>query len=103
MVRKNDFRASGSGEERTEKELISDEVLKLSFEITEMLQAQCLVFDFVLLKDKPLVVEISYGTTVGRYHTYPGYFDKDLNWYDGVLDFGKIMVEEVLGDLRDRK
>jgi glutathione synthase/RimK-type ligase-like ATP-grasp enzyme len=100
MVRKNDFRASGSGEERLEKELISDEVLKLSFEITEMLQAQCLVFDFVLLNDKPLVLEISFGTVVGRYHTYPGYFDKDLNWYDGVLDFGKIMVEEVLEGIR---
>ena len=102
MVRKNDFRASGSGEEQLEKELISDEVLKLAFEITELLQAQCLVFDFVLLKDKPLVVEISYGTTVGRYHTYPGYFDKDLNWHDGILDFGKIMVEEVLSGIKEK-
>ena len=103
LVRKNDFRASGSGEELVDKELISDEVLKLSFDITEKLQVQCLVFDYVLLNDKPLVLEISYGTTVGLYDTYPGHFDKDLNWHEGTFDIAGLMVEEVLGDLRDNK
>jgi len=103
LVRKNDFRASGSGEELVDKELISDEVLKLSFEIAEKLQVQCLVFDYVLLNDKPLVVEISYGTTVGGYDTYPGHFDKELNWHEGTFDIAGLMVEEVLGDLRDKK
>ncbi len=36
-VRKNDFRASGSGEELVDKELISDEILKLSFEMLNCL------------------------------------------------------------------
>ena len=103
LVRKNDFRASGSGEELVDKELISDEVLKLSFEIAEKLQVQCLVFDYVLLNDQPLVVEISYGTTVGGSDTFPGHFDKDLNWHEGTFDIAGLMVEEVLGDLRDRK
>ncbi len=102
-VRKNDFRASGSGEELVDKELISDEILKLSFEITEKLQVQSLAFDYVLLNDKPLVVEISYGTTVGLYDRYPGHFDKNLNWHEGTFDIGGLMVEEVLRALRDKK
>ncbi len=102
MVRKNDFRASGSGDERYEKELIDEEVVRLAFEIAEKLQTQSLVFDFVFLDGKPLVVEISYGTTVRLIHLFPGYFDKDLNWHEGILDFGKIMVEEVLAGIKKK-
>lgn len=99
-VRKNDFRASGSGEEYYEKEHISDEVLKISFDVTKKLQAQCLVFDFVHDNGKPLIVEISYGTTVDGYDDCIGHFDEDLNWYDGHFDFCGIMVEEVLEGIR---
>jgi glutathione synthase/RimK-type ligase-like ATP-grasp enzyme len=100
-VRKNDFRASGSGEEYYERELISDEIMRLSFDTTEKLQAQCLVFDFVHTpENKPVVLEISYGTTFDGYVDCIGHFDKDLNWYDGHFDFCGIMVEEVIEGIK---
>jgi glutathione synthase/RimK-type ligase-like ATP-grasp enzyme len=98
MVRKNDFRASGSGIEQYGKEHFSNEVIKLAFDISEKLQTQCLVFDFVFLDDKPLLVEISYGTD-GDYDVCLGHYDRNLNWYDSIFDFGKIMVDNVLGSI----
>ena len=96
MVRKNDFRASGSLNERYEKEVISKEVIRQAFEISEKLKNQCIVFDFLFLNGKPMVVEISYGTTVTAYDQCPGYFDKDLNWHDDHFDHFGMMVEEVI-------
>lgn len=99
LVRKNDFRASGSGLYEVERELFSDELIRLSFEISEKLQTQCLVFDFVFQDGKPLVLEISYGT-VNDWSECIGHFDRDLNWHEGYFDFGAIMVEEVLAGIK---
>lgn len=95
MVRKNDFRASGSGVELYGKEYFKDDVIQLAFDISEKLQSQCLVYDFVYHDDKPLVVEISYGTGEG-YELCLGHYDKDLKWHDEILDLGQLMVENVL-------
>lgn len=102
QVRKNDFRASGSGIELYDRELIPEELIKLSFEITEKLRVQCLVFDFVYQDGTPLVLEISYGTTLDGYENC-GHFDRDLNWYDSPYDFAGEMVEEVLANIRKDK
>ena len=98
MVRKNDFRASGSGFYQYGEEYVNPEVVRRAFEISETLQTQCQVFDFVLQNGEPLILEISYGTSLG-YEVCLGYFDKALNWHDGTFDIGEIMVEEVLGAL----
>ena len=99
LVRENDFRASGSGLYQVEREYLSEEVAALAFEIADKLQTQCLVFDFVLLDGKPLVLEISYGT-VPDYDECVGHFDRDLNWHEGYFDFAGLMVDEVLEDIR---
>ena len=101
MVRKNDFRASGSGVYRLGEEYIDKEVVRLSFEISEKLHTQCLVFDFVLLNEKPYVLEISYGT-LPNYDICLGYFDKELKWHDGTFDYGGVMVEEVLAGIKEK-
>ena len=101
LVRKNDFRASGSGLYEVERELFSDELIRLSFDISDKLQTPCLVFDFVFQDGKPLVLEISYGT-VNDWDECIGHFDRDLNWHEGQFDFGGIMVEEVLAGIRER-
>ena len=96
MVRQHDFRASGSGNIRYEKDLFDEATLRLSFEMVEQLKTQCVAFDFVYQDGKPLVVEISYGFSPAGYEACPGYWDKGLNWYEGKFNPYGWMVEEVL-------
>jgi glutathione synthase/RimK-type ligase-like ATP-grasp enzyme len=96
MVRKNDFRASGSGFIRYEKEHFKDEWIKLAFDINEKIKSQSLALDYVFEVDKPKVVEISYGFVKEVYDPCVGYWDKNLNWYEGKFDPYGWMIEEVL-------
>ncbi|MFN3873600.1 MAG: RimK family alpha-L-glutamate ligase [Ignavibacterium sp.] len=96
MVRKNDFRASGSGHIKFEKELFDPKVISLSFQIHKKLQSQCTAMDFVFDQSQPKVVEISYGFSPQAYDPCPGYWDEDLNWHDGPFDPYGWMIEEVL-------
>jgi glutathione synthase/RimK-type ligase-like ATP-grasp enzyme len=93
MVRKNDFRASGSGCILYEKEHFDDETVRLAFEVSEKLQAQCMTYDFVYLGDKPLIVEISYGFAREGYDACTGYWDKDLIWHEGKFNPYGWMIE----------
>ncbi len=99
MVRENDFRASGSGFYYGQREHFKKDVPRLAFEIAEKLKAQSLVFDFVYQDNKPVVLEISYGT-VPDYKESEGYFDKELNWHEGKFDYAGDMVEEVLAGVK---
>jgi glutathione synthase/RimK-type ligase-like ATP-grasp enzyme len=96
MVRKNDFRASGSGFILYGKEHFNDETVRLAFEISEKLQTQCMAYDFVYLKGKPLVVEISYGFAIHGYDACTGYWDKNLKWHDGKFNPYGWMVEDLI-------
>jgi len=83
FVRDNDFRASGSGNFAFERELFDERCLKISFEITEILNLQVGVFDFIFdIQNNPLIVEVSYGYAHKAYDECPGYWDKDLNWFE---------------------
>jgi len=101
MVRKNDFRASGSGSILYEKEHFNEETVRLAFEITDKLNAQCMTYDFVYLDGRPLVVEISYGFTKEGYDACPGYWDKNLKWYDGKFNPYGWMVDNLIKSIRE--
>jgi glutathione synthase/RimK-type ligase-like ATP-grasp enzyme len=103
MVRKNDFRASGSGMIRYEKENFDLETIRLSFEIADKLKSQCLALDYVYQDNKPLVVEISYGFVAAGYDPCPGYWDSDLNWYEGSFNPQAWMVELVIREINDNQ
>lgn len=97
IVRKNDFRASGSGVINFNKEEIDIRCVKKVFEINEKLQTQSLTFDFIFDKENtPLIVEISYGFTAEPYQNCPGYWDKDINWHKGKFNPLEWMVEEII-------
>lgn len=96
MVRENDFRASGSGNIRYEKDNFPDSLIKLSFEINKKIQSQSLAIDFVFDEDKPLVVEISYGFDAEVYDPCPGYWDSNLKFHSGRFDPYGWMVENLL-------
>ncbi len=99
MVRENDFRASGSGFIRYEKENFKDEWVQLAFDINEKIQSQSLALDYVFENGNPKVVEISYGFVKEGYDPCVGYWDSNLNWHEGKFDPYGWMVEEVLKEV----
>lgn len=96
LVREKDFRASGSGMIHYGKEHFSDEILRIAFDVSKKLKVQCMAFDFVHLRDKPLIVEISYGFAVEGYDECPGYWDRTLSWHEGKFDPYGWMVDELV-------
>ena len=81
FVREGDFRASGSGQYSYED--INLSILEIALSVAKRLSLQSVAFDFILDEDqKPLIVEISYGFGIGGISGVPGYWDKNLNWYN---------------------
>ena len=98
LVRNGDFRASGSGNILYNKELFNDGIIKLSFELAEKLQTQCIAFDFVYRSINPILLEISYGFSPSGYDRCQGYWDKNLSWYEGEFNPYGWMVDLLLND-----
>lgn len=96
MVRKNDFRASGGGTILYQKELFDMATLRIAFDVTKQLRAQCLAYDFVYKDGKPLIIEISYGFALSAYDPCEGYWDKDLRWHAGQFVPQNWMVEQMI-------
>lgn len=97
FVRKNDFRASGSGSFKYDKEEFDIQCISLAFDYTKRLQAQCVAFDFVFdTTNNPKVIEINYGFAPSGYDDCPGYWDEDLTWHEGKFDPYGWMIELVL-------
>jgi glutathione synthase/RimK-type ligase-like ATP-grasp enzyme len=96
MVRKNDFRASGSGNIYYEKQHFGDETVGIAFDISKRLKSQCTAFDFVYDNKIPLIVEISYGFSPEGYNDCTGYWDSRLNWHEGTFDPYGWMVEMII-------
>lgn len=96
MVRDNDFRASGSGYIRYEKELFDEQTIQLAFQLAKSLKSQCIAFDFVYLNNKPLLVEMSYGFAVAAYDKCEGFWDNSMIWHSEKFDPAAWMVDVVL-------
>jgi len=97
MVRENDFRASGSGIKKYEKEEIDRRSIKIAFEIAEKLSFDCIGFDFVYDENNtPLIVEMGYGFAIEFYDPCPGYWDKQLNWHDGFFIPQEWMIDDII-------
>lgn len=96
MVRKNDFRASGSGHIHYKKESFDNKTIQLAFNLADKLNVQCVAFDFVYDGDNPLVVELSYGFSMHGYDACPGYWTADLKWHDGKFNPQGWMIDALL-------
>lgn len=82
VVRKGDFRASGSGYLIYDKEEISISCIKEAFVTHSKLRAQCLTYDFLIdHMSLPRLVEISFGYTMEAYDLCDGYWDHSLKWH----------------------
>ena len=94
LVRKNDFRASGSGMIEYDKELIDERCVKIAFEVTHKMKGQCVAFDFVFdPSNNPLIVEINYGFTHEAYFKCPGFWDKNLNWHEEQFNSAEWIID----------
>ena len=103
MTRKNDFRASGSGDIIYDKAQIDERCVVIAFEVNKKIKAQSMAFDFVFDEnDHPLIVEISYGYAVKAYDLCEGYWTDDMQWHKGShFDFCGWMVEGFLNNNND--
>jgi len=100
MVREGDFRASGSGNIIYSPGEIPLECLRLAFELSARLDFQCAAYDFVFHNCKPLLIEVSYGFNQNGYLDCPGYWDDELNWYEGMFCPEWFMIEDTLRSVK---
>ena len=104
FVRANDFRASGSGDFAYDRKEFDERCVRMSFDATERLGAQCAAYDFVFDEGgNPLIVEISYGFVKEVYDPCTGYWDPDLNWTSGPFNPQGWMVEVLIDRIRARR
>lgn len=97
FVRDGDFRASGSGNFAWDRSLFDLRCVKLAFEYSEKLKLQVGAFDFVFdINNKPLIVEVSFGFVSKVYDPCTGYWDKDLNWYEGITQKEEWIIDMML-------
>jgi len=96
MVRKSDFRASGSGHILYEKKHFNKKTISLAFHLSEKLHSQCMAYDFIHKNDEPLLIEISYGFSFKGYINCPGYWDEHLNWHEGKFNPYGWMVDMII-------
>lgn len=97
MVRKDDFRASGSGSIDYFIENIDIRCVESAFQVNQKIQSQSIAFDFVFDRDsKPLIVEISYGYSAEAYDYCPGFWTEDLQFHNGPFNPQAWMVEQMI-------
>lgn len=104
LCREGDFRASGSGNPRYEKEHFSDAIIKMSFDFAEKMKCDLINFDYIIdLNGTPHLCEMSYGTIKSLYYPCVGYWDKSLTWHEGKhFDWCGWMVELLKEQKPDR-
>ncbi len=83
-VRKDDFRASGSGSIDYDRRHIDLKCVEIAFDVAERIGSQSLAFDFVIdHAGKPRIIEISYCFMPEAVYNCSGHWDRQLNWKEG--------------------
>ena len=96
--RKNDFRASGSGNCSFSKELIPKNLIKHSFEIYNKLDMVSVAFDFLIKDSEHTLIEISYGFIKDLYEGCEGYWTEDLKWHNEDVKPELFIIEKLLNE-----
>lgn len=99
FTRKNDFRASGSGNFLIDHDKIDIECVKTAFRAAKLLNMQSVAFDFLKHRNKFYITEFSYdfvpsgGTYDSKWH---GYWDHELNYHKESVNPVILMIENLL-------
>lgn len=99
-VRANDFRASGSGDLIFDNTQVPESMIKMAYKVYNKLQLQSVAFDFVLLNEQPLIVEISYGFGMDIEEVKNGYWTSDLNFHKEVFNPHGWIIESVIEQVK---
>jgi len=102
-VRKNDFRASGSGNIDYDGSKVEKAALELSQRIARALQMQSMAIDLLPYKGSFKIAEISYAFGVDKGELDFGWFDEELKWHNGVADPYKWIIEDCIARLNQSK
>ena len=102
MVRKDDFRASGSGSFVYEIENFSEDIIQLAFKTAKKMKSQSCAFDFVYDSNNiPLIVEVSYGFASSVYDACPGYWDENIVFHSAEVNPYNWMIEELITQISE--
>lgn len=102
-VRKNDFRASGSGSIDYSRDRIDRRCLQTAFEVARRIGTQSAAFDFLSGGGQgPRIAEVSYAYLSKPVHDCGGYWDEQLTWHDGPVWPEDAILEDLLAEV-DRK
>lgn len=85
LVRKNDFRASGSGRIDYDISHIDPRCVEIALNISRQMGFQSMAYDFLYDEDekKFQFCEISYTYVSQAVYHCPGYWDRNLKWHEG--------------------
>lgn len=98
-TRDNDFRASGSGMLEFAPGAFNLDAVEIAFKAAKQLNMICVAYDFIFdTKDKPLVVEISYGFQPYVYDQCLGFYDTALNWNESKVNLEYEIIHNFLKD-----
>ena len=97
IVRKRDFRASGSGVIDYDPTKIPMQLVSQSFAAARALRMQSACFDWVRREDGAYrFVEVSMGFVDEAVYTCDGYWDRARNWHKGHLSPAVAALEDLL-------
>lgn len=102
LVRKNDFRASGSGDLIYAVDAIDTRCVELAFRSNEKIKAQVIAFDFVFnTRNEPEIVEICYGFATLPYDLCPGFWDCELNWHEEKFNPQQWIIDDLISHKKE--
>jgi len=73
--------------------------IKQAFVASAKLRAQCLAFDFIIHRNKPLLAGISYSCRIDKNNR--GYWDKDMNWHSESFVIEDHMIKEFIQSIKE--
>ncbi len=99
FVRKNDFRASGSGELDFDYRKIPSSMVTMAFDVKRKLEMQSVALDIVLDNDRPVIVEISYGFGIDDGEA-EGYWTEDGVRHNKPFDPTHLIIQSLLVSMK---
>lgn len=104
LVRKNDFRASGSNKIVFENKNADKRYIKTAFDLTARLRSQSLSIDFIVSTNNEdiYIVEVSYASPVHNIIRSEGYWDNRLNWVKKEFNPPVLILEQIISTLKHR-
>lgn len=97
-VREGDFRASGGGSLYYDRSLVTPDIIKSAFQISQQLGFQCMGYDYVIdnRNKEAKIVEISYGFSHMALMRAGGYWDREGSWHEKPLNAAQEVLRNLL-------